>query len=107
MGSLALDWDKEEGRINRQFDRLESTVPHLAAQFLALMRRPTMRLIRIPVGILLIIGGILSFLPVLGIWMLPLGLLFLALDLRFLRGPVNNMILQVRLWWRRRQRRRK
>jgi hypothetical protein len=31
-------------------------------------------------GILLMIGGILSFLPVLGIWMLPAGALLMALD---------------------------
>ena len=31
-------------------------------------------------GIPLIIGGILSFLPILGLWMLPAGLALVALD---------------------------
>ena len=31
-------------------------------------------------GILLLIGGILSFLPVLGIWMLPAGAMLIGLD---------------------------
>ncbi len=31
-------------------------------------------------GVLLVIGGILGFLPVLGFWMLPLGLALLAVD---------------------------
>jgi hypothetical protein len=35
--------------------------------------------------LLLILGGLLSFLPILGIWMLPLGLLLLAEDLPVLR----------------------
>lgn len=38
-----------------------------------------------PAGILLVIGGMLSILPVLGIWMLPLGLVLLALDVALLR----------------------
>lgn len=41
--------------------------------------------VRIPVGVLLIIGGLLSFLPVLGPWMLPLGLVLLAPNVPFAR----------------------
>ena len=36
-------------------------------------------------GIALVIGGILGFLPVLGFWMLPLGLVILSIDLPSLR----------------------
>jgi hypothetical protein len=36
--------------------------------------------------LLLILGGLLFFLPILGIWMLPLGLLLLAEDLPVLRS---------------------
>ena len=46
--------------------------------------------LRLVLGILLIIGGLLAFLPVLGIWMLPLGIMVAALDVvpiwRALRG---------------------
>ena len=35
-------------------------------------------LISVPVGVMFVLGGIFSFLPVLGIWMLPLGLWILA-----------------------------
>ncbi len=34
--------------------------------------------VRIPVGFLFILGGVFSFLPVLGVWMLPVGLAILA-----------------------------
>ena len=37
-------------------------------------------ILRLVLGILLIIGGSLGFLPVLGFWMIPLGLLVLAVD---------------------------
>jgi hypothetical protein len=43
-------------------------------------------------GILLIIGGLLWFLPILGLEMLPLGLILLAIDIPFLRGPIARMI---------------
>ncbi len=36
-------------------------------------------------GSLLVVGGILGFLPILGFWMLPLGLLILSIDLPTLR----------------------
>jgi hypothetical protein len=98
---------KSRARLNRQFDRLQRRVPNFAADWLERLRRPEARWIRIPLGFLLIIGGIFSFLPVLGIWMLPLGLLLLALDLVFLQGPVNSAIVRgTRKWttWRRARR---
>lgn len=94
-------------RLNRLFDRLERRIPAMAGRWLANVRRPEARWIRIPLGILLVIGGLLSFLPVLGIWMLPLGLLLLALDLIFLQAPVNFVVLRgSRMWtsWQRRRR---
>lgn len=39
-------------------------------------------------GLLLIVGGILGFLPILGFWMIPLGLAVIALDVRWLRKKV-------------------
>ncbi len=47
---------------------------------------------RITLGSALIIGGILSFLPVLGIWMLPLGLVLIAKDVAFLRAPLIRLM---------------
>ena len=46
---------------------------------------PASRVARIVIGVLLIIGGLLWFLPVLGIWMLPLGILVLSVDLPIVR----------------------
>lgn len=60
------------------------------------LRRDSWFPIRFPVAILLIGGGLLSFLPVLGIWMLPLGLLLLAVDLPILRGPISVLIIRLR-----------
>lgn len=60
-------------------------------------------LLRIVVGIAMIIGGMLGFLPVLGFWMLPLGVLVLSVDLH----PVRRMRRRVEVWWGRRQQRKR
>lgn len=46
---------------------------------------PRSRLFRIGLGSLLVVGGVLGFLPVLGFWMIPLGLLVLSHDLPMVR----------------------
>jgi len=45
------------------------------------MPLPRSRLLRIAIGGLLVVGGFLGFLPVLGFWMVPLGLLILSVDI--------------------------
>ncbi len=49
------------------------------------------------IGLSLIIGGLLWFLPILGLWMIPLGLLVLAPDFRWARRGY----LAVMVWLRR------
>ncbi|WP_342641855.1 hypothetical protein [Rhodoligotrophos ferricapiens] len=46
---------------------------------------PRSRLARIAIGAALVIGGTLGFLPILGFWMVPLGLLVLSFDLALVR----------------------
>ncbi len=86
---------REERRLRRQFDKLERIVPGLKGRTGALRARRAM-LIRMPIGIILVLGGVFSFLPVLGVWMLPLGLLLLAIDLPFLRPHVNAAMIRGR-----------
>ncbi len=44
--------------------------------------------IRTVVGILFFIGGCFGFLPILGFWMIPVGVMLIMLDLPFLRHHV-------------------
>ena len=69
------------------------------------LRRNSWFPIRFPIAILMIAGGVLSFLPFLGVWMLPFGLLLLAVDLPLLRGPISVLIIRTRRWGNRRFRR--
>ncbi|MCO6186317.1 hypothetical protein [Rhizobium sp. L1K21] len=60
---------------------------------------PRSRMMRILLGLVLIICGTLGFLPVLGFWMLPLGLLILSYEFHLIRRLRRRMIV----WWRRRK----
>jgi hypothetical protein len=68
------------------------------------LRRNSWFPIRFPLAILLTIGGLFWFLPILGLWMLPAGLLLLAVDLPHLRGPISVAIIRSRRWSQRRLR---
>ena len=48
--------------------------------------------VRVPAGVALIGGGILGFLPVLGFWMLPLGVALLAQDIPVIRRPMAHLL---------------
>ena len=65
------------------------------------LQLPTSRLIRIPIGVLLVIGGVLGFLPILGFWMIPLGLLVLSVDLPFVRRWRRRVTVRLGHWLRR------
>lgn len=56
------------------------------------LREPEQKWLRVPTAALLIVGGLLSFLPVLGIWMLPLGVALLAEDFALCRKACAHML---------------
>jgi hypothetical protein len=90
--------------INRHFDWFEGKLPPWPARFLGWLRKPSSRYARIPLGVLLVFGGLFSFLPVLGLWMLPLGLLLFAQDVPIMQKPTAQMLGWVERKWIERQR---
>lgn len=74
-------------------------MPPWLARLFAWLRRPSSRYVRIPVAVLLVFGGFLSFLPVLGLWMLPLGLILIAQDVPFLAAPLARMLAWAERRW--------
>jgi hypothetical protein len=60
---------------------------------------PRSRGLRVAIGVVLILGGILGFLPVLGFWMIPLGLLVLSYEF----AVVRRLRRRLTLWWARRR----
>ncbi|MEQ8479067.1 MAG: hypothetical protein RIC18_00305 [Hoeflea sp.] len=59
------------------------------------LRLPRSATARIAVGAGLVCGGILGFLPILGFWMIPLGLLVLSQDLPSVRRWRRSMIVRM------------
>ena len=90
--------------LDRHFAWFEERLPPGPARFVRWLRKPSSRYVRIPLAILLIVGGIFSFLPVLGLWMLPLGLLLFAQDVPILQQPLAWMLGWIERKWIERQR---
>ena len=63
---------------------------------------PHSRPVRMAIGSLLVAFGIFGFLPVLGFWMVPLGVLVLSHDLAWARRYRRRF----EVWWEKRRRRR-
>jgi hypothetical protein len=71
---------------DQRLERLIDCLPWHFRSPICWLRQPSSLWIRMPAGVLLICGGLLGFLPVLGFWMLPLGLMLLAEDVPPLRS---------------------
>lgn len=93
-------------RLERQLNAIERGLPWLRRP-LKVIRARGWWIVRLPVALFFLFGGLLAVLPFLGLWMLPIGLLLLAIDLPLLRGPVSNAVVRGRrriALWRRRRR---
>ncbi|MCA6123043.1 hypothetical protein J6500_14230 [Bradyrhizobium sp. WSM 1704] len=93
--------------IDRHFAWFEAKLPPGPARFVGWLRKPSSIYVRIPLAILLILGGIFSFLPVLGLWMLPLGLLLFAQDVPFLQKPTAQLLGWIERKWAEREARKR
>jgi hypothetical protein len=71
--------------------RLLGALPHRVSRIYGWLIKPEARWVRWPLGVALIVGGVFSFLPVLGLWMLPLGALLIGEDI----PPVRRVTLRL------------
>jgi len=90
--------------LDRHFAWFQDKLPPGPARFIGWLRKPSSILVRIPLAILLMIGGIFSFLPILGLWMLPLGLVLFAQDVPILQKPMAQALGWIERKWEERQR---
>lgn len=90
--------------IDRHFAWFEAKLPPKPAKFVSWLRQPSSKPVRVPLAILLVIGGIFSILPVLGLWMLPLGVLLIAQDVPLLQKPTAQFLGWCQRKWIARQR---
>ena len=91
---LALAWDI---RVATLLPRL----PNRMRRGIEWLRKPSRRWLRTPCALLLILGGMFSILPILGLWMLPLGLALLAEDVPGIKPLLERAACWcVRTWHR-------
>jgi len=81
-----------EPNFDEEMDRLQGHMPDWAGRNFDRLRQPEAVWVRVPAGIALIGGGVLSFLPVLGLWMLPVGVALLACDVQPMQPPLARAL---------------
>lgn len=75
-------------------------------QTLKMIRERARRLprpLRIAAGTLLVFLGFLGFLPVLGFWMTPVGLVILAIDIPIVKRWIHRAVTAFNQWRRKRR----
>jgi hypothetical protein len=74
--------------LNLYLDAIGKYLPAWFCRAVIRLRRPSRWPARVAISLLLVVGGLLSFLPVLGLWMLPLGLIIISQDVPVLQRPL-------------------
>lgn len=76
----------------KRLQKLLTKLPENLAALIRQWRGMEARWKRIPVAFLFLIGSLFFWLPILGVWMLPLGLLLLAEDIPVLRSVIYRFV---------------
>jgi 1,4-dihydroxy-2-naphthoate octaprenyltransferase len=63
---------------------------------------PKSPILRMVLGAIFVLGGFLGFLPILGFWMVPVGLVILSVDIPAVRRFRRNMNVRLGNWLKRR-----
>ena len=87
----APDFDQEAKKLQARLPRFAG-----AAMRWGLESSP---FVRWPIAIVFVLSGFLGFLPILGFWMAPLGLILIAEDLPFLRPPLARLFAWILGKW--------
>lgn len=64
---------------------------------------PRSRWLRILLGSVLLVCGVLGFLPIVGFWMIPLGLFVLSVDIPLVRRWRRRLEVKIGRWQQRRR----
>lgn len=89
-------WKKD---LDEHLERFEYRLPRPAAGFVRWIRQPGSAWVRMPLGFALISGGVVGFLPILGFWMVPLGMMVVAKDVPVFRPPLVRLLDWIEHKW--------
>ena len=79
---LSQAWDE-------RVQMLLASLPGWLRSVMEWLRAPPRWWLRVPAALLFTLGGLLSVLPFLGLWMLPLGVALLAEDVPGMKTPLE------------------
>lgn len=79
--------------------RMLNAMPYPARRSYTWLIRPEAKWLRLPLSFVLIAGGTFGFLPVLGFWMLPIGVLLLGEDIPPVRRATLRVLGKAQHWW--------
>ncbi len=85
--------------LNAQLRKFEKRMPQKLGRFLHWLRMPQRFWVRIPFAIFFILFGLVGFLPLVGFWMVPVGLFLLAEDVPALARPVARLLAWIDRKW--------
>ena len=77
-----------------EMNRFQNHIPTWVGRNLNRLRGERGKWVRVPTSVALICGGVLGFLPlpVVAIWMLPVGLALIAHDIPTVRAPIARLL---------------
>ena len=92
--------EEEAAAWDARVDRALSHGPRRLRSAVGWLLAPSRRWVRLPAGLLLVLGSLLAILPVFGLWMLPLGLALIAEDVPLLKAWLERMAGRSQALWR-------
>jgi 4-alpha-glucanotransferase len=79
-------------KLDAVVEKYAEKIPRPLGRFIRWLRKPELGWLRLGAGILFVLFGFVGFLPILGFWMVPLGLIILAQDSKWLQRPTLKAI---------------
>jgi hypothetical protein len=98
--------EHDERHHDLHLQRLLDAMPGRVRHAYLWLIRPEARWVRIPTAVALMLGGVFGFLPILGLWMLPIGALLIGEDIPPLRRFTLRLLRCGLAWWDRMRARR-
>ncbi len=80
-------------------ERLLKALPAGITRLFVRLLHPEARRIRRPLSVIMILGGLFGFLPILGFWMLPVGLILIGEDIPVVKRLTLRGLGTVQGWW--------
>jgi hypothetical protein len=84
---------------NRPLERLLKALPSAIRRLFTRVLQPEASWVRRPLGAIMVVGGLCGFLPILGFWMLPVGLILIGEDIPVVKRLTLRALGALQGWW--------